>query len=83
MPYVVTDACVKDFVCVSECAVGAIAPMAGDAAAGTATQVYIDPDTCIDCGNCATLCEQSAIYAVDDLPADKAHFAEKNQAYFQ
>lgn len=83
MPYVVTDACVKDFVCVSECAVGAIAPLASDPAAVTVTQVYIDPDACIDCGNCATLCEQHAIYVQDDLPADKAHFAETNQAYFQ
>ena len=46
-------------------------------------QVYIHPDECIDCGNCADLCAQSAIFAMDDLPADKAHFAEKNAAYFQ
>ena len=30
MAYVVTDACVKDFVCVAECATAALAPAAGD-----------------------------------------------------
>ena len=82
MAYVVTDACTKDFVCVAECATGAIAPQSSDADAGSVTQVYINPDECIDCGNCASVCAQNAIYAVDELPADKAHFAEKNKAYF-
>ena len=83
MAYVVTDACVRDFVCVTECATSAIAPLPADAAAGTVTQVYINPDECIDCGTCANLCEQNAIYPEADLPADKADFAEKNRAYFQ
>ncbi len=82
MSYVVTDACTKDFVCVAECATAAIAPAATDAAAGTVSQVYINPDECIDCGNCATICPQGAIFSLDDLPAEKAHFAEKNKAYF-
>ena len=37
---------------------------------------------CIDCGNCAELCAQNAIFPADDLPPEKAHFAEKNKAYF-
>jgi NAD-dependent dihydropyrimidine dehydrogenase PreA subunit len=82
MAYVVTDACTKDFVCVTECATAAIAPMEEDAAAGTVSQVYINPDDCIDCGNCASVCAQGAVFSIDELPADKAHFAEKNQAYF-
>jgi NAD-dependent dihydropyrimidine dehydrogenase PreA subunit len=83
MAYVVTDACTKDFVCVEECSTAAIAPRSGDAKAGTVSQVFINPDECIDCGNCADLCAQNAIYPIDDLPADKVQFAEKNQAYFQ
>jgi NAD-dependent dihydropyrimidine dehydrogenase PreA subunit len=82
MAYVVTDACTKDFVCVAECATAAIAPTAADPAAGTVSQVFINPDECIDCGNCAEICAQNAIFPGDDLPADKAHFAEKNRAYF-
>jgi NAD-dependent dihydropyrimidine dehydrogenase PreA subunit len=83
MAYVVTDACTKDFVCVAECTTAAIAPMESDAAAGSVPQVYINPDECIDCGNCAAVCAQNAIYSLDDLPAEKAHFAEANTAYFQ
>jgi NAD-dependent dihydropyrimidine dehydrogenase PreA subunit len=56
--------------------------MAADAAAGTVSQVFINPDECIDCGNCASVCAQNAIFALDELPADKAEFAEKNRAYF-
>ncbi|MGA8727283.1 MAG: 4Fe-4S binding protein [Terracidiphilus sp.] len=82
MAYVVTDACTKDFVCAAECATGAIAPQAGDADAGTVPHVFINPDECIDCGNCADICPQHAIFPTDDLPADKAHFAEENRAHF-
>ena len=82
--YVITDACTKDFVCVAEVrATAAIAaPGRCDPAAATVSQVYINPDECIDCGNCASICAQNAIFAADELPADKAHFAEKNRAYF-
>jgi ferredoxin len=82
MAYVVTDACTKDFVCVAECATSAIAPQASDPNADTVSQVYINPDECIDCGNCATVCAQNAIFPLDELPAEKAHFAETNRAYF-
>ena len=82
MAYVVTDACIKDYVCVEECATAAIAPREADAESGTVGQVFINPDECIDCGNCAGICTQNAIFPSDDLPADKAHFAEKNKAYF-
>jgi NAD-dependent dihydropyrimidine dehydrogenase PreA subunit len=56
--------------------------LAGAAAAKTVSQVYINPDECIDCGNCASVCPSGAIFSVDDLPADKAGFEEKNKAYF-
>ena len=82
MAYVVTDACTKDFVCVDSCSTNAIRPMAGDPEAETVSQVYINPDECIDCGNCASVCPSGAIFALDELPADKAEFAEKNAAYF-
>jgi NAD-dependent dihydropyrimidine dehydrogenase PreA subunit len=83
MAYVVTDACTLDFVCAAQCATAAIAPTAEDPAAGTVSQVFINPDECIDCGNCADICAQNAIFPGDDLPAEKAHFAAKNAAYFQ
>lgn len=82
MAYVVTDACTKDFVCVAECATAAIAPTQGDPKAGTVPQVFINPDECIDCGNCITVCPSNAIFPVDDVPADKAEFIAKNAAFF-
>jgi len=82
MAYVVTDACIKDFVCVAECSTAAIAPVESDPAAANVSQVFINPDECIDCANCAALCAQNAIFPLDELPADKAAFAEKNKAYF-
>jgi len=81
MAYVITDACTKDFICASECATAAIAPTSAGDAAGV-SQLFINPDECIDCGNCASICPSEAIFAIDDLPADKAHFADKNKAFF-
>ena len=83
MAYVVTDACVKDFICVAECATAAIAPMEGDPRAETVSQVFINPDECIDCGSCTSLCAQNAIFSESELTAEKAGFAEMNRAYFQ
>jgi len=82
MAYVVTDLCTKDFVCVNDCATAAISPAEDDAAAATVSQVYINPDECIDCGSCAAVCPSGAIFVADELPADKAQFAEINAAYF-
>jgi ferredoxin len=83
MAYVITDACIKDFVCAAECATAAIMPATeGDPAAAGVSQLFINPDECIDCGNCASICAQDAIFSIDDLPADKAQFAQKNKAYF-
>jgi NAD-dependent dihydropyrimidine dehydrogenase PreA subunit len=83
MAYVVTDACIKDFICVAECATAAIAPVEDDPRAETVSQVFINPDECIDCGNCAALCAQNAIFPESELAAEKTLFAQTNRAYFQ
>ena len=83
MAYVVTDACIKDFLCVDDCPMEAIEPKKGDAKAEEVSQVHINPDVCADCGACAATCTQQAIIQADDLPEDKQHFAEKNAAYFK
>jgi ferredoxin len=83
MAYVITDACIKDFACVDGCPSDAIHPTQSDADAETVSQLFINPDDCIDCGSCADTCPQGAIFPIDDLPADKAQFAEKNQAHYQ
>ncbi|HEY0306556.1 MAG TPA: ferredoxin family protein [Acidobacteriaceae bacterium] len=82
MPYVITDACTKDFLCADSCSTAAIHPTQDEADAGTVSQLFIDPDACIDCGSCAAECPSGAIFTSDELPADKAHFADLNAAHF-
>ncbi len=84
MAYVITDACIKDFVCAAECATAAIMPAsAGDPAAAGVSQLFINPDECIDCGNCASICAQNAIFSIDDLPAGQSAFRREEQSLFQ
>jgi NAD-dependent dihydropyrimidine dehydrogenase PreA subunit len=48
-----------------------------------ATQLYVDPDGCIDCGACVPACTSDAIHALEDVPEDKKEFVERNAAYFK
>src|SRR4029077_4167059 len=59
MTYVITDACidVKDKTCLDACPVDCIYE-------GGRT-LYIQPDECIDCGLCETVCPVAAIHADD------------------
>jgi ferredoxin len=45
--------------------------------------LYIDPDTCIDCGACEPVCPVSAIFAESDVPAEWQEYVEKNAAYYR
>jgi ferredoxin len=40
--------------------------------------VYVDPIECIACRACLVACPVNAIYDVEDLPEDKAHWIEIN-----
>lgn len=83
MAYVVTDQCVKDFLCVDMCVVEAIAPAPENPAAATVSQVFINPDACIECGSCMSVCENNAIHMPDELDHSQKHLIEKNRAFFQ
>jgi len=78
MAYVITERCigVKDASCVDVCPVDCIHSTEAD------EQYYIDPDQCIDCAACETVCPVSAIFFEEDVPADQRPFIEKNRAYF-
>ncbi len=83
MAYVITDTCIKDELCVEVCPVDCIHPKKGvDPDFEAATQLYIDPNGCIDCGACIPACTSDSIFTADDLPADKKDFLEKNAAHF-
>jgi NAD-dependent dihydropyrimidine dehydrogenase PreA subunit len=82
MAHVITDACIKDGLCLDSCPTGCIQPTKDDAKFEAASQLYINQEECIDCGACISTCESSAIFPADELPDDKKDFAEKNMAYF-
>jgi ferredoxin--NADP+ reductase len=80
---VITDKCTKDLLCLDVCQPVAIHPTTEEPDMDNVTQLYIDPNTCIDCGSCIAVCEQEAIYEVDELPEGMKKFAEINAAYFK
>jgi len=83
MTYVITQNCCKDASCVPVCPVDCIRP-AGGAGEFTGTEMlYIDPESCIDCGACMEECPVGAIYYEDDLPPELERFRDINASYFQ
>ena len=83
MAFAIIDTCTKDNHCVEACPVDCIHPKEGEADYETVPMLYVEPDGCIDCGACIPVCPTNSIFLLDDLPADKAHFAEINAAYFR
>ena len=47
-----------------------------------ATQLYVEPEGCIDCGACVPVCPTNSIFIVDEVPADKQEFIAKNAAHY-
>ena len=82
MAYVITDTCTKDELCVEACPVDCIHPKKDEAAFEAATQLYVNPVDCIDCGACVPVCPTNSMFALDELPAESARFAEINAAHF-
>jgi ferredoxin len=52
MAYVITDNCIKDALCVDVCPTDCIHPKKDEPDFEAATQMFIDPAGCIDCGAC-------------------------------
>lgn len=82
MAYVITDSCTKDELCVQACPVDCIHPKQDEAGFAEATQLFVNPNDCIDCGACVPVCPTNSMFAVDELPADQAQFAEINAAHY-
>ena len=85
MTHIIAEPCIgtKDTSCVTVCPVDCIHPTEDDDDFESETMLFIDPDTCIDCGLCVDECPVKAIFPEEDLPADWAPFTEKNAEYFQ
>jgi ferredoxin len=95
MTYVITQPCegVCDTACVEVCPVDCIhGPVSKDGSGSEVKgmseedkkgkQLYIDPDTCIDCGLCEPECPVTAIFAEDDVPAEWSEYTQKNIDFF-
>jgi ferredoxin len=85
MSYWIAEPCIgtKDTACVEVCPVDCIHPTKDDDDFEAAEQLYIDPETCIDCGACEPVCPVTAIFPDEELPDKWADFREKNTQYFQ
>ena len=64
MTYVIAEPCVntKDTACVEVCPVDCIHPKKDEPEFEAETKLYIDPETCIDCGACVPVCPVQAIF---------------------
>lgn len=78
MSYVIAEPCVgvKDAACINVCPADCIHTRP------EADQYYINPEDCIDCGLCQTVCPVEAIFLDQELPRRWAHFAAKNRDFF-
>ena len=83
MAFIIVDSCTKDEKCIEVCPVDCIHPRKDEPKFAEATQLYVDPVNCIDCGACVPVCEASAIYAEAELPENYAAFTAKNAEYYQ
>jgi ferredoxin len=47
-----------------------------------ATQLYVDPEGCIDCGACVPASTSDSIFVADEVPDDKKEFIDNNAAHY-
>ncbi|BBY65705.1 FAD-dependent oxidoreductase [Mycolicibacterium helvum] len=83
MAYVITQNCCKDASCVPVCPVDCIRPVGGAGSFTGTEMLYIDPNSCIDCGACQEECPVGAVYYEDDVPAGLEFFRDINARYFE
>ena len=85
MTHVITQRCVgtKDTACVAVCPVDCIHPTSDDPDFEDEKMLYIDPETCIDCGLCIDECPVTAIFLDDELPEEYTQYVQINADYSQ
>jgi NAD-dependent dihydropyrimidine dehydrogenase PreA subunit len=85
MTHVIGETCVgtKDTACVEVCPVDCIHPTKDEEDFETEDMLYIDPETCIDCGLCVDECPVQAIYPEEDLPDAWQKYVQLNVDYYE
>lgn len=66
MTHIITRLCLRDTACVEVCPVEC---MVLGQPEDKWPLLYIDPDTCIDCGACVPECPYAAIFPEDEVPS--------------
>ena len=84
MSYYIAEPCIgtKDTACVEVCPVDCIHPTKDEDNFEEAKQLYIDPDTCIDCGACEPVCPVTAIFPEEELPEKWQEYIQINTDYY-
>ncbi|MHC5008072.1 MAG: 4Fe-4S dicluster domain-containing protein [Planctomycetota bacterium] len=85
MTHIIGETCkgTKDTACVDVCPVDCIHPTKDEAEFADSEMLYIDPDTCIDCGLCVDECPVEAIFPEEDLPEEWQKYIEINAEWYQ
>jgi ferredoxin len=85
MAYVIAEPCIdtKDNSCVEVCPVDCIHPTPDEPDYDQVTQLYIDPEECIDCDACVEACPVDACFAEDQLPDEWQPYIQINVDYFK
>jgi len=85
MPHVITEPCIgtKDAACVQVCPCDCIHPKKDEAGFVDSSQLFINPDDCIDCGLCIDECPVKAIYLDDQVPEKWSHYIQINADHFK
>lgn len=78
-PYVITEVCAEtqDTRCTTVCPVDCIYTHP------EASQYYIHPEECIDCGSCEMVCPVEAIYRIDCVPPAHQPAIHANAEFFK
>lgn len=85
MAYIICEPCIgtKAMQCVEVCPVDCIHPKKDEAGFAEAKQLYIDPNTCINCGACAAVCPVQAIFPEEEVPDKWKQFIQINAGYYK
>ena len=84
MAFIICEPCIgtKDTACVDACPVDCIHPRKDEQSFEGATQLYIDPNECIDCGACVPECPVEAIYPEDEVPEQWRDYIKINKDWY-
>jgi ferredoxin len=85
MTYIITEPCIgtKDTACIDSCPVDCIHPRKDEEEFDGETQLYIDPEECIDCGACVPECPVEAIFPEDEVPEEWQKYIDINYKWYE